>query len=45
MLIGSREVSGMYGAYIHPWSSGRDLYFVATTWSDYNVMLIKATLP
>ena len=45
VLIGSREVSGMYGAYIHPWSSGRDLYFVATTWSDYNVMLIKTTLP
>ncbi|MBF6264737.1 DUF4185 domain-containing protein [Nocardia farcinica] len=34
----------LYGGFIHPWSSGRDLYFNITTWSDYNVYLMHAEL-
>ncbi|MDG3015229.1 DUF4185 domain-containing protein [Speluncibacter jeojiensis] len=44
VLISGRSVPGLYGAYIHPWSSGPDLYYVATTWSDYNVMLMRTRL-
>ena len=44
VVIGSGAVPGLYGAYMHPWSQGQDLYFLATTWSDYNVMLMRTTL-
>ena len=43
--MSARDVPTLYGAYIHPWSSGADLYFAASTWSDYNVMLMKTVLP
>ncbi|MGG7100300.1 DUF4185 domain-containing protein [Rhodococcus sp. 24CO] len=44
IVIEPGAVPGLYGAYMHPWSQGQDLYFLATTWSDYNVMLMKTTL-
>lgn len=44
VLVSSRDVPSVYGAYIHPWSSGKDLYFLASTWSDYNVMLLRTDL-
>ncbi|WP_225726043.1 MULTISPECIES: DUF4185 domain-containing protein [unclassified Nocardia] len=34
----------LYGGFIHPWSSGSDLYFNISTWSDYNVYLMHATI-
>lgn len=34
----------LYGGFIHPWSTGSDLYFTISTWSDYNVYLMRATL-
>lgn len=43
-LVNLVEVPGIYAAYMHPWSSGSDLYFLATTWADYNVMLMRTTL-
>ena len=43
-LSPSVDVPTLYGAYIHPWSTGSDLYFVASTWSDYNVMLLRTRL-
>ncbi|TSE02226.1 DUF4185 domain-containing protein [Skermania sp. ID1734] len=43
-LVSSKDVPELYGAFIHPWSSGRDLYYLATTWSDYNVMLLHTQL-
>ncbi|GAA3152669.1 hypothetical protein GCM10020255_032270 [Rhodococcus baikonurensis] len=43
-LVNLVEVPGIYAAYIHPWSSGSELYFLATTWADYNVMLMRTTL-
>lgn len=36
---------GIYAPYIHPWSSGPDLYFTVSLWSAYSVMLMHATLP
>ena len=35
---------GIYAPYIHPWSSGRDLYFTLSLWSNYSVMLMRTTL-
>lgn len=34
----------LYGGFIHPWSAGSDLYFNISTWNDYNVYLMHATL-
>ncbi|WP_040792908.1 DUF4185 domain-containing protein [Nocardia paucivorans] len=34
----------LYGGFIHPWSSDRELYFTISTWSDYNVYLMRAEL-
>lgn len=34
----------LYGGFIHPWSTGSDLYFTISTWSDYNVYLMRAEL-
>ncbi|WP_072688932.1 DUF4185 domain-containing protein [Rhodococcus marinonascens] len=43
-LIDTRELPSAYGAYIHPWSSGPDLYFLTTVHSNYNVLLMHTTL-
>ncbi|MFD0365393.1 DUF4185 domain-containing protein [Nocardia sp. GCM10030253] len=34
----------LYGGFIHPWSSGSDLYLNISTWNDYNVYLMHATV-
>jgi len=34
----------LYGGFIHPWSTGSDLYFTISTWSDYNVYLMHARI-
>nr|WP_085999091.1 DUF4185 domain-containing protein [Nocardia higoensis] len=34
----------LYGGFIHPWSRGDELYFTISTWSDYNVYLMRAEL-
>jgi hypothetical protein len=39
-----RDYPELYGGFIHPWSSGADLYFTISTWSDYNVYLMHATV-
>lgn len=44
VLIAGPELPSMYGAYIHPWSSGPDLYFLTTVHSNYNVLLMHTTL-
>jgi hypothetical protein len=35
---------GIYAPFIHPWSTGRDLYFTLSLWSNYSVMLMRTTL-
>ncbi|MEV4241252.1 MULTISPECIES: DUF4185 domain-containing protein [unclassified Nocardia] len=42
--VTAREYPELYGGFIHPWSSGSDLYFNISTWSDYNVYLVHATI-
>ncbi len=44
VLVDTRELPTAYGAYIHPWSSGPDLYFLTTVHSNYNVLLMRTTL-
>ncbi len=43
-LVDGSELASMYGAYIHPWSTGPDLYFLTTVHSNYNVLLMHTTL-
>lgn len=44
-LLNSRQTSGgIYAPYIHPLSSGNDLYFTASRWSDYNVLLLRTNV-
>ena len=45
-LVRSAEIpGGVYAPYLHPWSTGKELYFNLSLWSAYNVMLMKAVLP
>ncbi|WP_346764701.1 DUF4185 domain-containing protein [Rhodococcus sp. HNM0569] len=44
VLVDTRELPSAYGAYIHPWSSGPDLYFLTTVHSNYNVLLMHTSL-
>jgi len=44
VLIDGNELPTMYGAYMHPWSSGPDLYFLTTVHTNYNVLLMHTTL-
>lgn len=43
-LVDSGRFPQMYGGFLHPWSSGRDLYFTMSTWTQYNVSLMRARL-
>lgn len=44
VLVDARELPTAYGAYMHPWSSGPDLYFLTTVHSNYNVLLLHTSL-
>ncbi|QBJ96029.1 DUF4185 domain-containing protein [Rhodococcus sp. ABRD24] len=44
ILVDGSELPTMYGAYMHPWSSGPDLYFLTTVHTNYNVLLMHTTL-
>lgn len=44
-LLNARETAGgIYAPYIHPLSSGDDIYFTASRWSDYNVLLLRTNV-
>ncbi|TSE00378.1 DUF4185 domain-containing protein [Skermania sp. ID1734] len=43
-MVSAMQYPELYGGFIHPWSHGRDLYFTMSTWSDYNVYLMHATV-
>jgi Domain of unknown function (DUF4185) len=46
MLVSSMQFpGGIYAPFLHPWSTGKDLYFNLSLWSAYNVMLVKTVLP
>jgi hypothetical protein len=35
---------GIYAPFLHPWSTGKELYYNLSLWSAYNVMLMHTTL-
>ncbi|KAA0021716.1 DUF4185 domain-containing protein [Antrihabitans cavernicola] len=41
-LVGVDKYPELYGGFMHPWSTGDDLYFNISTWSDYNVYQMHA---
>ncbi|GAC83321.1 hypothetical protein GP2_011_00470 [Gordonia paraffinivorans NBRC 108238] len=41
-LVHSSKYAQLYGGFMHPWSAGEDLYFTLSTWTDYNVSLMRA---
>jgi hypothetical protein len=46
VLVSSFSIpGGIYAPFLHPWSTGKDLYFNLSLWSAYNVMLMHAVLP
>src|SRR5829696_1051917 len=46
LLVPSNQFpGGIYGPFLHPWSTGRELYYNLSLWSAYNVMLMKTVLP
>lgn len=45
-LVASAEIpGGIYAPFLHPWSTGKELYYNLSLWSAYNVMLMKTVLP
>lgn len=44
VIASGKNYPSIYGANIHPWSSGNDLYFTMSQWSSYNVYLMHATV-
>ncbi|MGF2949703.1 DUF4185 domain-containing protein [Microbacterium alcoholitolerans] len=43
-VANSLDYPGLYGGYIHPWSTGNDLYIALSQWDPYNVFLIRVQL-
>ncbi|MGV0626923.1 DUF4185 domain-containing protein [Mycolicibacter minnesotensis] len=35
---------GIYAPYMHPWSTGKDVYFTLSLWNAYDVMLMHTVL-
>lgn len=45
MLVSHSEFpGGIYAPFLHPWSTGKVLYYNLSLWSDYNVMLMRTVL-
>ncbi|MBS7547051.1 DUF4185 domain-containing protein [Dietzia massiliensis] len=44
-LVDYSMLPGVYGAFMHPWAQGEDLYYLVTTWNAYNVFLVRTRLP
>ncbi|WP_067834802.1 DUF4185 domain-containing protein [Nocardia lijiangensis] len=43
-LVNTSDYPKSYGGFIHPWSTGRDLYFTISAWDTYNVYLMRADI-
>ncbi|MBF6191999.1 DUF4185 domain-containing protein [Nocardia sp. CDC186] len=43
-LVSTADYPKSYGGFIHPWSTGEDLYFMLSAWDSYNVYLMHARL-
>ncbi|GAB3814899.1 DUF4185 domain-containing protein [Kribbella italica] len=44
VVVKGTDFPGLYGTYMHPWSSGSDLYFTMSQWDPYNVFLMHTKL-
>lgn len=45
MLVSSFQMpGGIYGPFLHPWSTGKDVYFTLSSWNAYDVMLMHTVL-
>lgn len=44
VLVPGSKYPDLYGGFIHPWSSGNDLYFTMSLWDQYQVLLMHSTL-
>lgn len=44
VVASGTDYPAIYGASIHPWSKGNDLYFTMSQWTSYNVYLMHATV-
>jgi hypothetical protein len=44
VLVDYSVLPGVYGAFMHPWAQGGDLYYLVTTWNAYNVFLVRTRL-
>ncbi|MGV0741792.1 DUF4185 domain-containing protein [Mycolicibacterium sp. XJ870] len=45
LVPSSQYPGGIYAPFLHPWSTGKELYYNLSLWSAYNVMLMKTVLP
>jgi hypothetical protein len=46
VLVTSNEIpGGIYAPFLHPWSTGKELYYNLSLWSGYNVRLMHTVLP
>ncbi|WP_346764596.1 DUF4185 domain-containing protein [Rhodococcus sp. HNM0569] len=43
-ILSSVLLPSLYGGFMHPWSDGRYLNFVLTTWDRYNVLYMRTDL-
>lgn len=44
-LISSGQMpGGIYAPYLHPWSTGKEVYFTLSLWNAYDVMLMRTVL-
>jgi hypothetical protein len=41
VVVSSADYPGLYGGFMHPWSSGGTIYFTMSQWDPYNVYLMK----
>jgi hypothetical protein len=44
LLLSASDFPGFYCGFIHPWSSGDDLYFMTSRWDTYGVYLMRVGL-
>lgn len=44
VMVDTNDYPSAYGGFIHPWSTGNDLYFTMSAWNSYNVYLMHAVL-
>ncbi len=44
VVVSSADYPGLYGGFMHPWSSGGTIYFTMSQWDPYNVYLMKVRI-